>query len=891
MDRFRSVINLVFVRSPVSCLQFSLQYFSSHYQSRYRLKKCLLWGLIVLFLWGCLLQTSFADEATTRYFEQLRARYLFSLAEGYCLTQMKKENLPLAQRSRLTLELSRTFIAHARFVGKEEQAEYWKQAEVVLVEHLQKNPQLPGRELLDIQLAKIPAAEANWYRWELKTAPEDKEFIQKANGLFNLSLSRWQLLEKQIDERLRLRLKKKKGAGFFSLFELRTMLNNVRLQSAITALDHAELIPFGSDAYRKRLRQADKPLQILKNGPAEDERTWTSRLQLARAGRLRHDFKTSTAILKVIESDKPPEKFLTALAEEQAQLLLTWDKPADAAKLLSLKRKSGLPQTGLLRYLNIQALIALVKVTQQTENKANRELANALKQQIEGYVKRTTIEMGGYWDYRCQKLFGHFTQNEHYGEKVAGLVRQAKSAFAAGQQQDAIDLYGTATIAANQAGKKEVAMELGFRRASIQLQVKKYNAASVSFLELAKHFPQTKRAADAHLLGTYALGRIYLSSQTKENRDQYSQALEHHIKEYKQKPTVSEAIWMYATLKEQQQKISIALQAYLQTSANHKRSPLAQVAVGRCYRILLNRQQELKRSDQDQQQMEKRAIAQLTTYAKAYPPEAVKLSDRQAEVILQLAQLELNRRQPHFNQADRLLLHVIQASTFQIDKSSKDGLLLPIWKPMKRNATQLRILSLAGQNKYDDAKAIIEQIANQNIPEVLQLLAGLVQVASNSNETTRKQIGELQLKTARELYQRKKELTAPQLQQVERALAEAFVATGKISQARGFYSELIKKSPRDRTTLKTFATLSQQCGTKECLQEAKQTWKKLESLEKPGSVLWLSARFQVIECYLLLNEKKECNKLLTITKILYPKLGNAELRKKFIRLKKKLDRG
>jgi hypothetical protein len=52
-------------------------------------------------------------------------------------------------------------------------------------------------------------------------------------------------------------------------------------------------------------------------------------------------------------------------------------------------------------------------------------------------------------------------------------------------------------------------------------------------------------------------------------------------------------------------------------------------------------------------------------------------------------------------------------------------------------------------------------------------------------------------------------------------------------------------------------------------------------LLKPGSLEWLDARWHVIRCCRRLGEQAEADKLLKVTKLLYPDLGGEAMRTRF----------
>ena len=119
----------------------------------------------------------FADDATSRYFEELRRRRLFVLAESYCVDRLQQERLPPDTRAELTLELSRTFAEHAKFTTGEEQTEYWKRASRTIDDFLKANPRNSQRLRLEVQGALIPAAQGEFLRWQSELFPDSTQRI------------------------------------------------------------------------------------------------------------------------------------------------------------------------------------------------------------------------------------------------------------------------------------------------------------------------------------------------------------------------------------------------------------------------------------------------------------------------------------------------------------------------------------------------------------------------------------------------------------------------------------------------------------------------------------------------------------------------------------------
>ena len=118
-----------------------------------------------------------ADETHARYFEQLRSRSLFSLAEGYAIFRLSQSNLSPSLQTELTVELSRTLAEHACFLPEDQQQEFWRRARATVDDRRTKDETSPEVPLLAIQSAMVTVCEVEWLKIEcelqpLKTAEE-----------------------------------------------------------------------------------------------------------------------------------------------------------------------------------------------------------------------------------------------------------------------------------------------------------------------------------------------------------------------------------------------------------------------------------------------------------------------------------------------------------------------------------------------------------------------------------------------------------------------------------------------------------------------------------------------------------------------------------------------
>src|SRR5207245_1374114 len=149
-------------------------------------------------------------------------------------------------------------------------------------------------------------------------------------------------------------------------------------------------------------------------------------------------------------------------------------------------------------------------------------------------------------------------------------------------------LYGKAQAAAGSSGRDDLAFQFGFTRASIEIKTQSWDAAAADLIEIAEKYPMDPKAAQAHLLAAYALGKTYADQPTDERRGEYARVLAAHREQYQNDPTVHEANWMLAELEERRGRSETALEVYRLIPLDHKRGSAAQLATARCFEQILD---------------------------------------------------------------------------------------------------------------------------------------------------------------------------------------------------------------------------------------------------------------------------------------------------------------
>ena len=806
--------------------------------------------------------TTRADDDTNRYFEQLRRRGLFRLAESVCYRELDRKDTTPAQQTQWTLELSRTLAAHAKYSAGKNRADLWKQAAAVVEEFLQKKENPPRIGWLRLQRCIVFVMQAEFLRWDAELFPYDVIARRKAIAALDTAEQELRTLESQL---------KRDGRAL----ELR----HTRYQLALTKIYRAEVTEAGSQQRATAASEAVTVLKPLVGGSRDKILTLNSRLLLAMAARLQNDPKTAGDRLKILLNLKPPTSLKYRILAEVVRNNLNAGKINRANGILTTYGKGGfLP--GELAYLKVKTSIALWDAAR----KAGDE--NAAKQALERArvdVKNAERFHGGYWGYRCRAVFDFLKAAKLHGPELAASMRRAEVFVREKKTDAAIREYHSASKLAAQSKQTNVAVEMAFTAASLEMQSNRFEDAAKSYAGIVNEHLSDKRAAEADLLAAYCLGRLYDARRTKSRRLTYTQALVMHRKRFAKSPTAHEAAWMLAGLHDYRNQTSESLRLYLTIPADHTRGLSARVEAARCFEQILSRIRELKQA-KELKTWEASAASHLHGFIAGFPKSPAIWNRQQADVALRTARIELNRATPDYRKAEPILSRVLASakstrSTSKLTQNERNW-----WTAATNNARQLQVLALAGSGKTEDAARFLASLSNAGPAEVLPVLDGLMQLGESTPQQLQRELGALQLQAAKQLDAKRGQLKPPERKWLDRCLAQAYSSTGNTGNAVEKFERLLAKSPKNKQYLRSAATLLGKSKTREVLLKSRSYWQRLGALERPGTPGWFEARYEAAAVSFRLSEFADCVKTLRKTRLIFPTLGGAKMKARFDKL-------
>lgn len=824
--------------------------------------------IVLALLAGWTAPLSAADELA-RYFDGLRTRGLFTVAETYALSRLDDSRLDRSRRTDLVVELSRTLAEHATHTTPQQREELWQQAQRTLADELARLPPPARVELLAMQNALLMAQRAIVLCREVRYLPFDTVAQDAARAATAEALAKLAAVIVQCDELLR---KGKPPGEGLAMHELRQGMQMLRIERGDVFRARAEISPSESPERASDIVDALQTYRAALPGLTDAQAQVRARLGIADCARLQRDAKRARELLTALENSDPPlsRPWQDAVAACRMQIWLDEGQPIAAAQFFLTQRQKRAVFRGDLWLAQMQTLLAL-----QAEATARKDqkLAAGLSAEAQSVLARIDEQAGGSWSRWGRLLLDLEQSRQGYGEELDGLIRRAKAAYLASRFDVAIDEYQQAIAVARRQAAHDVAEELSYTRGSILVEQRRFSDAAAEFTSLVEHAPSSPRAPQAHLLAAYALGRFYEELRSQPRREAYAAALQAHLDQFGSDVTAADARYMLGVLEEQRWQTSKALPLFLAVPLAHPRGPAALAGAARCYDTLVVRLQGAKHPWQE---CHAEALAALADHVAKFPP-VNEWTPAHGEVVLLQARLHLRGQPPNYAAAARILMQFDSAPT------------TAEWQPVRQATAALQLVTLAGTGKSVEARRLLERLPSDPPALLMAVIDGLDTLAA-ATETRTIDFSNLFLTAMERLMPARDRLSPVEQERFDRARLRALLIVDREAEAATVAESLAARFDAAPDQLRQLTEILAAHPHPKTAAVAKRLWKKLEGQSAVGSPGWHAARIAIVEQCLQLGETDEADKLLKLTRLLYANTAPAEIPAEWDRLQRAVER-
>lgn len=813
------------------------------------------------------------------YFNGLRDRGLYSLAETMALRKLADRNVDLVTQTRYAVELSRTYSDHARRATTlDEQTELLDQARSAVSAVIEARRNHPQLLLLQAQVAFVTAHEIELLRWRFELAPWNRAPAERATELARTLIPRLTKLDGDAGNLARSSARDVLEEKL-KPHELRLLQRTIRLHLSQVLLDQAKFFPERSADRADALIKADGVLRPLAAIPAGDRIMWQSQLALAEATRLRGMLAAAESMVNAIRNDDPPKQFLGELTAEHVEVLIAQEKFTDAADAIRQFRSDHRRTDARLGYLT--ALVFL-RMSEIASERGKTSLADELRQEVDVAISSIAATGHTYWRERALNLLAVDRNQQTYGMEVGPLVREGQQLFAAGRIDESTARYASAFETASREDAVSAA-EVGYTYGSLLLKLKRFEKAAGVFQKVSSLQPKGIRAADADLLRAWCLGMLFQKQPSRERREAYMAALENHREVYRESATAAEAAWMLAELLERRRQTTQALQLFATIPQGHPRYGPATVGMVRCAETILSR---LKRLGKSVSEWEPAVVALLSQHFAPVLESESEPGLSSLEFLIRSSRVLLTLQQPDFGTADGLLDFVL--SRLDPQRVTHAGSVEDPEAARRQNLTNtalsLRILSLSGLGESEAAGQLLEVSVVAGSDRLSGLLTGLAKAAESLGPESRTAVGHLQLRAVQLAGVDIANLSDEEIVRLAAPVSAALEMTGNISAAARQLEQLLSMRKNDQTLRQRVARLYAQAGGPTDLVQAQEHFRTLEAQQTAGSAEWMATRVEHLEVTVRLKEFEQAEKLLKVTQLLYSTPEDKEIRERLDRV-------
>lgn len=817
------------------------------------------------------LVASGAASEEERYLEGLRSRRLQRLAEAYCQEQLDRADLAPRRRATLVIELSRSFVSHALATSTASSESLWQQAGSVVDDFLSREPEGAFAPLIELQGAEVRLARGEALAEQVQSASNDDPLLEaprrelrEASERFAKVHARLSQFQRSVATNRAADVQDKLTAG-----ELRALDKQVRFRQAQALVSLARTYARGTRDWTTSLAQAAELLAPLAQMATTEPLGWRSRLAQVECLRLSENAADARQKLALLLDLNPPEEVKLLAKAEQLQLAIATRRLDDVETLLQETR----PLSSAPAELDLARLEAQLTLWQDASRRRDEQKAGTWRAAAEELLAQFDSRHGALWARRAEGLLVSKLGNSPQTADPAVLARVADAFYSQGRADEALAAYDRAREVAETRRDTRAAFDLAYKAAAVEHARDAHRPARERFRALALAARDDARSADAHLLAIFhAAQEMKLAGNDVEAattaRETYVVLLEEHLEHWPQSPTASEAAWRLGRLHAHDRAWEPAIAAYRRVAQDHARYTETLEEIVGCYTFEIA---ELAERGEPTANLASEAadyFARAATDGAARPPAQFNAAQRMAALCA--ARFWVGHLQGSYDRAAQLLTAASAGANVPLE-----------WRSQ---AVPLLIVALAAEERHDDARRLVGEVASAPAAETLAMLERLARVAEGARAESAEGIVAIELAAVEQLRTRRGELDKTAARRLDLLAAGALAAAGRNNEAESLYRALAQAHPDRGEVQEQFAAWLASRGDEASLREALAHWGQIDRRSRPGSDRWFRAKYALADLHHRLRDDAFAVRIIKYTQTLYPSLGGPELKARFEKL-------
>ncbi len=785
-----------------------------------------------------------ADESEAAFFEALRERRLFELAEKYARDGIATRKQNPVEQADLTVELIRTLALHALHSAPDDRPERWQEARDAAGEFLTKSASHPRAMLVRVQDALTLLAQGELGRQENDVGVLTAAGKEQALAVLREASALLEQLDKELTREIPLRRRVEAKAGELSADELFSLHQHVRQQMARALRNRALLYPVGSEDRLSLLLSASGVLEdLLRELAADDPLAPPTQLDLGVCKRMLGDQETARRLLLSLDEEHRPAAVRSAAQAELIRLELAAGRRAAAVeKLQALPSTAISPDLDLVRLeIELDRLRAASGADAATERRQVEEA-------IETLARRITQTHGAYWGRRADQLVASALSSSGGAESTAILSRAADSLYLKGEFDQAIAAYEQAAAKAAEAADPKAAFDLRYKAALVQQRRSQFADAARRLRELSLSLRTHPQAGQAHLLAAWNAAQA--ARQSAEAIELYDAILEEHGSVWPTGEAGAQAQLWLGRLRETQKRWREAAMAYGKVPTDANEFPEALSGAAKAWKEALRAQQAKGSVDARDLQA---ALDYFESTADLSADKREPRSDSQRLAALTAAELMLDFGSADARRAETLLRAALARSP---DAPAE-------WRAA---ASARLVVALASQDdQRGEARRLLAEAAKASPEQLLQMASSLADVADRAGAEDRPIVATLLLEALALLAPQRSALDRATQVNVDRLQVRALAAAGREKEAIPLAAQLARENPDHGEILESYANLLLESGDRALLEQGLGQWRTIAARARPRTERWYRAKYSVALAQFKLGDIASATTLLRYT--------------------------